>query len=42
MKAARSDATLAKGVNIYRGDVVNRAVANATGLPFRSLKDIPA
>jgi alanine dehydrogenase len=42
MKAARADAALAKGVNIYRGDVVNRAVANATGLPFRSLKDIPA
>jgi hypothetical protein len=42
MKAERSDATLAKGVNISRGDVVNRAVTNAIWLPFRTLKDIAA
>jgi alanine dehydrogenase len=42
MKAARLNSTLAKGVNVYRGDLVNKAVAGATGLPYRALNDMPA
>jgi alanine dehydrogenase len=38
--ALRSDATLAAGLNIYDGTVVNRAVATAHAMPVHALKDV--
>jgi len=36
--AAANDLSLARGVNVHRGHVVNEAVASATGLEFVSLR----
>ena len=42
LETTRSDSTLAKGLNVYRGHLVNRAVATATGLPYTALADVTA
>lgn len=39
-EAARADPVLARGVNLLQGEVVNRAVADAHGLDYRSLVSV--
>jgi alanine dehydrogenase len=36
-KAVRSDAALAHGANVWRGELVSRGVAESLGLPWRPL-----
>lgn len=42
LAAARTDAALAKGVNVYAGHVTYQAVASAFGLPFTPLTHVLA
>ena len=41
-EAAAADPTLARGVNVFRGSIVSEAVAEATGIEYRSLADMMA
>jgi alanine dehydrogenase len=38
--AVRRDEALGRGVNVYRGVLVNREVGGAVGLPARELTDV--
>ena len=38
MSAIKNDRALAKGVNIFKGKVTNRAVADALGLDYTPLE----
>jgi alanine dehydrogenase len=40
LKAAREDPALAKGVNTFEGELVNKAVATAHGLEYRPVGEL--